>query len=71
MKGEKNMEELFPVNMTITELNIIHNIIGVIMCKGKYERGNWNSETVKDVSNLVEKVGKIQKDAYKKINSCI
>jgi hypothetical protein len=62
------MEELYPVNMTISELNIIHNIIGAVISRGKYEKGAWDGNTTKEVDDLVEKVRIILEDAYAEIN---
>lgn len=61
------MEELFIVKLTIGELNTIHNIIGAVVGSGKYEKGNWNSETTKEVRSLLDKVSTVQDRAIGKV----
>ena len=60
------MEELFQVKLTIGELNTIQNIIGVVISRGKYEKGNWNDETIREVRSLLDKVSNAQDEAIGK-----
>lgn len=63
------MEELFTINVTKQELNIIENIIGSIIKRGKYEKGDWNSETTKRVNDLLSKVERINDNAFMQMYS--